>query len=160
MAPWFQDTGVLPYISQYHQLRVQKEFGLLSARQAWEMTTLRELLEPRSHTAEGLVHTPLRLPVQREALVLTAVNKLPARVEVLGLRQVELKLSRRLPLGLSVRLAIAGPHRRTWYRFIGCVARVLPRSASVSVELEGFLGCEPMVHSIHTPAALEPRFVS
>ncbi len=141
---WLVRTGPLSYISQYHQLRLRKEFGQLSARQAWEMEKLRDLLEPRQVTPEGLIRRPLRLPMRREAQVMTALRTLPAWVEMIGLRHVELTVDRRLPAGLSLRLAIADQHRRTWFRFSGVIVQRAQEGSALVVELEAFLDSEPM----------------
>lgn len=139
---WLRSTGSLPYVAQYHQLRLRKEFGQLSAREAWEMEMLRDLFEPRELTPEGITRAPLRIPLQREARVMTAISKLPAQAEVLELRLVELSLTRRLPTGLSLRVAIAGPRGQRWFRFAGRILHPLSHTSGVAVELESFLGCE------------------
>lgn len=139
---WLRSTCSLPYIAQYHQLRLRKEYGQLSAREAWEMEMLRDLFEPRRVTPEGITRAPIRIPLQREARVLTAKSKLPAQAEVLELRRLELTLPRQLPMGLSLRVAISGPHKKRWFRFAGRILQPLPAATGFAVELESFLGCE------------------
>jgi len=124
----------LAVLDQYYRLRQKRLSARLDPLETRTLAQARNYFEPTRMTPKGPLRQPLRIDTRRSAILKSADGKQPIEIVQVRFREVDVRLTRLLPVSMPVVLELRGWTNRP-FRFAGRIGARQPGSDRAIIRL-------------------------